>query len=134
MKKDISFPPVKGVKIAVVKKHDPKAAFDWIVYLLNENEVPINNVIVSSRGYGFKGDEQQKTSVLRHVIGNVPPRDYAIIESIDPGVFHLNNEYWVSYYIDGQVYDKKFIFVPDSITEDNLSHIEQLDGVGVVHQ
>jgi hypothetical protein len=134
MKKDIHFLPVEGVKIAVVKKHDPKAAFDWIVYLLNENEVPINNVIVASRGYGFKGEEQQKTSTLRHVIGEVAARDYAIIESIDPAVFHLNNEYWVSYYINGQVYDKKFIFVPDSITEDNLSRIEQLDSVGVIHQ
>jgi hypothetical protein len=134
MKKDIHFLPVEGVKIAVVKKHDPKAAFDWIVYLLNENEVPINNVIVASRGYGFKGDEQQKTSTLRHVIGEVAANDYAIIESIDPAVFHLNNEYWVSYYINGQVYDKKFIFVPDSITEDNLSRIEQLDSVGVIHQ
>jgi hypothetical protein len=40
----------------------------------------------------------------------------------------------VSYYIDGQIYDKKFIFVPDSITEGNLSRIEQLDLVGVVHK
>jgi predicted DNA-binding protein (MmcQ/YjbR family) len=134
MKKDISFLPVEGVKIAVVKKNDPKAAFDWVVYLLNENEVPITNVIVASRGYGFKGEEQQKTSILRHVIGEVAARDYAVIESIDPGVFHLNNEYWVSYYINGQVYDKKFIFVPESITEANLSRISQLDLEGVVHQ
>jgi hypothetical protein len=134
MKKDISFLPVEGVKIAVVKKNDPKAAFDWVVYLLNENEVPITNVIVASRGYGFKGEEQQKTSILRHVIGEVAARDYAVIESIDPGVFHLNNEYWVSYYINGQVYDKKFIFVPESITEANLSRIPQLDLEGVVHQ
>lgn len=134
MKKDISFLPVEGVKIAVVKKSDPKAAFDWVVYLLNENEVAITNVIVASRGYGFKGEEQQKTSILRHIIGEVAARDYAVIESIDPGVFHLNNEYWVSYYIDGQVYDKKFIFVPESITEANLSRIPRLDLEGVVHQ
>lgn len=134
MKKDIPFLPVEGVKIAVVKKHDPKAAFDWVVYLLNENAVPISNVFVTSRGYGFKGEEQQKTSTLRHVIGEVSANDYALIESIDPGVFHLNNEYWVSYYINGQVYDKKFIFVPDSITEANMSQIQRLDLAGVLHE
>lgn len=134
MKKDIPFLPVEGVKIAVVHQPNTDAAFDWVVYLLNENEQTINNVFVTSRGYGFKGEEQQKTSTLRHVIGDVAPNDYALIESIDPGVFHLNNEYWVSYFINGQVYDKKFIFVPDSIVTENLSRIEQLDRTGVLHQ
>ncbi len=133
MKKDIPFLPVEGVKIAVVHQKDSDAAFDWVVYLLNENDVTINNVFVTSRGYGFNGEEQQKTSTLRHVIGDVAAHDYALIESIDPAVFHLNNEYWVSYFINGQVYDKKFIFVPDSIVEENLSRIEQLSLTGVVH-
>jgi len=47
--------------------------------------------------------------------------------------FHLYSEYWVSYYIDGQIYDKKFIFVPDSITEENLIPIAQLGMEGILH-
>ena len=53
---------------------------------------------------------------------------------IDPEVFHLNNEYWVSYFIDNQVFDKKFIFVPDSIREENLILIDLLNLEGILHE
>jgi hypothetical protein len=45
----------------------------------------------------------------------------------------LNNQYWVSYYSGPQIFDKKFIFVPDSIVPDNFTHISLLDKVGVLH-
>jgi hypothetical protein len=51
-----------------------------------------------------------------------------------PDVFHLNNEFWVSYFIGKQIYDKKFIFVPDSIIEDNLIQISPLGLEGVLHE
>ena len=53
---------------------------------------------------------------------------------ITPDVFHLNNEYWVSYYIGNQIFDKKFIFVPDSIREENLILIENLNLKGILHE
>ncbi len=56
-----------------------------------------------------------------------------LIEPIDPGVFHLNNEYWVSYYIGSQIFDKRFVFVPDSIREENISFIKELEMEGVLH-
>jgi hypothetical protein len=55
------------------------------------------------------------------------------VEPIDPSVFHLNNEYCVSYYIGKQIYDKRFVFVPDTICEDNMSFIRELDMEGVLH-
>jgi len=58
---------------------------------------------------------------------------HALIEPIDPSVFHLTNEYWVSYFIDGRIFDKKFIFVPDTITEKNLTFITEIDTKGVLH-
>jgi hypothetical protein len=48
-------------------------------------------------------------------------------------VFHLNNEYWLSYYIGRDVHDKRFIFVPDSICEENLIFIKELETQGVLH-
>jgi hypothetical protein len=57
-----------------------------------------------------------------------------MVETIDPAVFHLFNEFWVSYYIGDTIYDKKFIFVPGSITESNLSYIPQLDMKGILHE
>ena len=90
--------------------------------------------MVTSKGYGKKDGEEQKTSILRHMIPTINAGEYALIEPIDPNVFHLNNEYWVSFFIDNQLYDKKYIFVPDSIIEDNLVPIRELGLKGVLHQ
>jgi hypothetical protein len=53
---------------------------------------------------------------------------------ITPDVFHLNNEYWVSYYIGTQLYDKKYVFVPETIQDENLIPIEGLNLEGVLHE
>jgi hypothetical protein len=63
----------------------------------------------------------------------VPPASAVLIEPIDSAVFHLNNEYWVSYYIGSQIYDKKFVFVPDTICDENLTFIKILEREGVLH-
>ena len=131
MKKDIPFLPVKDVKVAVVQKDGETG---WFAYLLNTGSVTIENVMVTSRGYGFVDNEPRKTSVLRHFLGGIAPNESAIIEPIDPAVFALSNEYWVSYFIGDQVYDKKFIFVPGSIMNENLSYIAQLQLKGVLHE
>ena len=89
--------------------------------------------MITSRGYGEKNKEEQKTSTLRHMIPYLDPGMHALVEPIDKSVFHLNNEYWVSYFIDGQVYDKKFIFVPDTILPENLIFIEELEMKGILH-
>ncbi|TGE26349.1 hypothetical protein [Hymenobacter metallicola] len=137
MKEHITFDPVEGVSIAVVP--DEAAATEesnlgWQVYLLNHNDYPLSNVIVSSNGYGVQPTgESVRTSTLRHVILEVEPRAAVPIEPIDPALFHLNNQYWVSYYRGAQIFDKKFIFVPDSIVPANLIHIALLEREGVLH-
>lgn len=128
---DIEFPEVKNVTIAVIKDEEDEAP--WKVYLINRNQFPIENTLVSSKGYGTKEGEKQKTSVLRHFLETVPANQSALIEPIDPGVFHLNNEYWVSYYVGSAIYDKRFLFVPDTISEDNLIFIKELEKSGVLH-
>ncbi len=138
MKKDIPFLPVEGVKVAVARKKNESNDFDWHVYLLNYNDVPLTNVFVTSKGYGLQADhlsdeEPQKTSTLRQLILAVEPQGFLVIERIEPAVFHLYSEYWISYYIGNQIYDKKFIFVPESITEDHLMPIELLGLEGVLH-
>lgn len=128
---DIEFPEVKNVTIAVIK--DETDENPWKVYLINKNQFPIENTLVSSKGYGTKEGEQQKTSVLRHFLETIPANESALIEPIDPGVFHLNNEYWVSYYVGDSIYDKRFLFVPDTICDENLTFIKELDKTGVLH-
>lgn len=134
MKKDINFLPVEGVQLVIARKENVVDGYDWQVFLINQNSVPIKTVFVTSKGYGQKDDEEQKTSVLRHFFVEIQPGAYEVVESIMPDVFHLNNEYWVSYYIDDQIFDKKFIFVPDSIVEDHLVNIPALGLEGILHE
>ncbi len=133
MKKDIEIPEVKNVTLAIVREKNLLDVFEWRVFLINHNEFAIENTLVASRGYGEQSGEEQRTSVLRHFLETVPAKGTALIEPIDPNVFHLNNEYWVSYYIGPQIYDKRFVFVPDTICEANLVFIAELEKEGVLH-
>ncbi|HTH57289.1 MAG TPA: hypothetical protein VL728_14665 [Cyclobacteriaceae bacterium] len=133
MKKDISIPEVKNVTLAVVREKNILNQDEWKVYLINNNNFPIENTLVASRGYGEKNGEEQRTSTLRHFLETVNEKNFAVVESIDPNVFHLNNEYWVSYYIGKEIYDKRFVFVPDSICEENLVYIKEIEKEGVLH-
>jgi len=133
MIKDIKIPEVKNVTLAVARKKTIGEGDEWFVYLINNNDHAIDNTLVASKGYGEKDGEPQKTSVLRHFLETVNPHSVALVEPIDPGVFHLANEYWVSYYIDKQIFDKRFVFVPDSICEENLSFVKELDMEAVLH-
>lgn len=134
MREDIEIKPVEGVAVAITKEKDHTVEDKWTVYLLNENNVQIENVIVSSKGYGQKDGQKQETSILRHVFEKVEPNHFVQVELIDPSVFHLTNQYWVSYYIDGHIYDKKFIFVPEAITDQHITHIPLLELEGILHR
>ena len=133
MIKDIIVPEVKNVTLAIARTGTGGVQEEWKVYLINNNGFPLENTLVASKGYGEKDGEKQNTSILRHFLETVPPNSTALIEPIDPSVFHLNNEYWVSYYIGPQIYDKRFVFVPDTIREENISYIQELEMDGVLH-
>jgi hypothetical protein len=133
MIRDIKIPEVKNVTLAVARKKIPGETLEWKVYLINNNDFPIENTLVASKGYGEKDGEPQQTSILRHYLETILPNSATLIEPIDPAVFHLNNEYWVSYYIGSQIFDKRFVFVPDSIREENISFIKELEMEGVLH-
>lgn len=132
MKKDLPENIVEDVSIAVVLESSSPEAKVWNVYLVNLKNEPIKTVLVSSKGYGQKDGEEVKTSVLRHSIGDVDGHDYAMIEAIDEQVFGLTNEYWLSYYIGRDIFDKKFIFLPESIIESNLIRIPVINKPGVM--
>lgn len=133
MIRDIEIPEVKNVTLAVARKKESDEAMEWKVYLINNNDFPIENTLVASKGYGEKDGQPQQTSILRHYLETISSKSAILIEPIDPALFHLNNEYWVSYYIGSQIFDKRFVFVPDSIREEHLSFIKELEMEGVLH-
>lgn len=135
MRKDIEIPVVENVSVAVVKEwNEEKTNEVFNVYLLNLKEREIKNVLVSSKGYGENksSGEKIKTSALRHYIGNVDAKSYAKIEPIVEEVFGINNEYWVSFTFDGKMYDKKYIFLAETIIDRNMVEVPFLNTKGVI--
>jgi hypothetical protein len=132
MKKDIDFHPVTGVKLAIAK-NNVNGNIEWGVYIINLNMIELNTVMITSKGYGIIDGEEKKTSTLRHMIQELGSESIAKIEPIDPALFALNNEYWVSYYILDQIFDKKFIFTEGSMDPSNMIYIPELDMEGVLH-
>ncbi len=130
MKADIHYPEVQGVAIAIIQE-DKKDSF-WDVYLINLREEALKNVLISSKGYGIDKGEDVKTSILRHYFPNVEPKNFVKIEPIDPLLFKLSNEYWVSFYVGQEIYDKKYIFLPESIIPDHLIDVPLIGKRGVM--
>lgn len=131
MKEDIEFPKVENVYVAITKKEGDEL---WEVNLVNENKTPLTTVFVVSKGYSGGKKEEQKTSTLRHAFEEVPAEASILIEPINEDVFHLFNEYWVSYYMGSSLHDKKFIFPPESIQEAHLTEIPLMGKKGVLHE
>ncbi|CAM3762222.1 hypothetical protein MUGA111182_07960 [Mucilaginibacter galii] len=123
---------VEDIAVAVALEKESAESKIWYVYLINLKNQPIENILITSKGYGEKDGEQVKTSTLRHMMPIIEGNSTALIEPIDEQTFGLNNEYWVSYYIGRDIYDKKFIFVPESIVEGNFIKLPVLNKVGVM--
>lgn len=132
MIKDIPENIVKDVAIAVALEGENIRDKTWYVYLINLKKEPIENVLVTSKGYGEQNGEQVKTSTLRHMFPVVKDSAYVLIEPIDEATFGLNNEYWLSYYIGKEIFDKKFIFLPESIVESNFIKLPIVNKPGVM--
>jgi hypothetical protein len=132
MIKDLPENNVKDIAVAVALEGENSESKTWYVYLINLKKEPIENVLITSKGYGEKDGEMVKTSVFRHRFPVVPAGTYKAIELIDEQTFGLNNEYWVSYYIGTQIYDKKFIFLPESIVDSNFIKLPVVNKPGVM--
>jgi len=131
--KDIDRPKVEDIALAAVPQSNAETGTDeWYIYLLNLKPEPISNVLVSSRGYGQMKQEEVKTSELRHYIEELPAHSYVKIEPIMEELFALNNQYWVSFYLGQIIYDKKYVFLPETIQKSNLTELPLMGGKGVL--
>lgn len=133
MKKDIPKLKVQDLAIAIVPREEALPEEElWDSYILNLKDEPIKNVLVNSRGYGVLDGKEKKTTILRHFFDEIGPLAILKIEPIQMKIFDLTNEYWVSFVYDGHMYDKKYIFVPGSISNMNFTLIPFLNRYGVM--
>ena len=128
MKKDIEIPVAKNVHVAIIHEWNEEfLAKDWNAYLINNRTTPIEMVMVVSKG--FDGD--LKTWIMRHAIGVVEAKSFQKIEVVQEDVLRLNNEFFVTYYADQKLYEKRFIFEKNSVSEKNLVNIPLIEKDGI---
>lgn len=134
MREELKGPKVENVRVVVVPEKNPEGGIQHYVYLLNLREDIMEGIIITSKGYGTNVEtgESVKTSTLRHSLEVLLPDEAAKIEPIMEEVFGLTNEYWVSFWAEDVMYDKKFIFLPETINEKNYTEIPKLGLKGVM--
>jgi hypothetical protein len=128
MKKDIPQHKVTDIGIAIV----PYDETFWEVYLINQKDSPLRNLLVSSRGYGERNGQPVSTTSLRYFFEHIDAQSAVKIEPIQNELFELANEYWISFQLDGYLYDKKYVFVNGSIHEDYMVQLPILETRGVL--
>ena len=129
MKKDIEIPVSKDVHVAIAREWtEDFTSKDWNVYVLNNKREPIEMVLVVSKGYL----DDKKTSTMRHAIGVVAAKSFEKVELIQEEVLALNNEFFITYYLNNKIYERRFLFEANTVSEKNLVRIALLDKEGVL--
>ena len=129
MKKDIEIPVAKDVFVAMIREWNEEFLNkDWNAYIINDRKTPIEMTMVVSKGY----DQDRKSSTMRHGIGDMEPKSFRKIEVVQEDVLGLNNEFFVTFYADNKLYEKRFVFEKNTVTENNLVNIQLIDKEGIL--
>lgn len=134
MKKDIEIKKVEDLIIAIAPRLPDEPGFEefWDAYFINLKDEPIRSLMVNSTGYGEIEGEMRRTAVFRHFWELVGPLQLEKIEPIQKTLFHLAHEFWVSFTFEDYLYDKKYVFVPGTLDEQNFTEIPFLGRAGVM--
>lgn len=132
MRKDIEIPEVKDVVVAVISESSIWKNNDWYVYMVNLGNDVLKNILVVSRGYGEINNEKIKTSTLRQHFDELGSNEFLKIEPIMEEVFGVTNEYWISYYIGDKIFDKQYIFLPETIKKEHFTKVPVVNKLGVM--
>ncbi len=129
MKKDIEIPEVKDVHVAAVKVFNEEfEAYEWNVYLINDTGVPLEMVLIVSKGF----DKKRETSLMRHKIEVLPSKSFAKIEYLQDEVLQLNNEFKITYFQGSKMMEKTFLFKPNTIKESISTKIPIIPERGIL--
>ena len=128
MKKDIEIPIVKDVYVAIIREWNKEFLDkDWNAYIINDRDIAIEMTMVVSKGY----DGDRKTSIMRHNLGLIEPKSFKKIEAVQEDVLALNNEFFVTFFANGTLHDKRFVFEKNTVTESNLTTIPLIEKEGI---
>lgn len=133
MKKDIIIPKVENVHVvAILEWSDDFEENCWYAYLLNATNETLEVAMLVSRAFGLINGEERNTMSLRHAFATVAPKSAVKVEFLENNLLQLDNEFSLSYFIGSQMFDKKFIFKANGITESALVDLPAIDKRGVI--
>jgi glucan biosynthesis protein len=129
VKKDIDIPEVENVYVAAVKVYNESFKVEeWNAYLINDRDEAIEMALIVSKGY----DNKKETSVIRHKLEKLPSKSFAKIEFIQEEVLALNNQFQITFFADGKMFEKKYLFRKNSVNEQALREIPIIPNKGVL--
>ena len=129
MKSDIEIPEVRNIYLAAVYVNNIDLnQQEWNVYLINDSSEVLETILIVSSG----SDSKRKTSVLRHKLDSLPSKTFAKIEYLPEDVLKLKNEFRISYFQNGKLYDAKFTFPKDSIKRNRAKQIPVIPEKGIL--
>jgi hypothetical protein len=134
MREELLGPKVENVGVAILEEVGEDNAPIYTAYLISQRDDIMEGIIITSTGYGenVSTGERVKTSTLRHCLEILLPNEGAKIEAVVPDVFGLTNEYWVSFWVNDVMYDKKFIFLAETIQPDKMKIVPVLNKKGLM--
>lgn len=124
MKKDIVIPKSVGLQLAVI----PVEKDAWDLYLINQNEHSLRNILVVSEASG----ESKTSSRLRYFLESITPASYIKFETVYGEVVQLNNTISITYYIGVDIYEKEFQFSLSNMAE--ITDIEIIERRGYLYE
>lgn len=128
---NIEIPKVHNVHIAAIKEwNEDFTAHEWNIYVINNREDEIKTVLVMSRGQS----DDRKTSTLRHFLEDITPGKSEKVEMITEEVFSFTNEYLLTFFAEGKLFERRFVFDPYSIAEKNIGKLPAIEEEGVLAQ
>lgn len=127
MRKDIHIPAPENVFIAIALENE--TAHEWKAYILNLNPCIIKNVMITSSGLSGAGNQ---TSVLRHFIEEIQPNTAIPFEIVTDELLQIDNNFFVTYYIENLIYDFDASFKANAYQLDALKTIPIIQKKGVI--
>jgi hypothetical protein len=133
MREHITIPEVENVFMAAVQEwSDDFMSNVWNVYLVNDSDNDLHDIMVVSKAFGTIDGEMRKTSSLRHALVEMPAVSAVKIEMVEDRVLVLNNEFMLTFFIGKTLYDRKYIFRANSINESDMEEVPILFKDGVI--
>jgi len=129
MKKDIEISIARDVHVAIIHEwNDEFLSRDWNAYILNCRRTSIEMVLVVSKGF----EADRKTSTMRHGIGSIAPKSFKKIELVPEDVLELNNEFFVTFFAEDKLYERRFVFPKNSVKQNAIMPIPIIERDGIL--